>query len=123
VCTTLQASTAGLVSSMPALEMLGKRYSIWQMYLWGIAVAYFGVYFASIVRRQLLINEKLAFPSGTAAAETIKSLFESGGETVQKGRVMFYTGLGSGLFAIISFFFPFLEVRANIIFVFVFVSK
>jgi uncharacterized oligopeptide transporter (OPT) family protein len=46
-------STAGLVSSIPALKLLGHSYSVWELFAWALSVAYFGVYFAVPLRRQV----------------------------------------------------------------------
>ncbi len=46
-------STAGLVSSIPALKLLGHSYTVWELFAWALAVAYFGVYFAVPLRRQV----------------------------------------------------------------------
>jgi uncharacterized oligopeptide transporter (OPT) family protein len=35
---------------------------------WGVGVAFFGVFFAVPLRKQVIIREKLKFPSGTATA-------------------------------------------------------
>ena len=43
--------------------------------LWGISVAYLGVFFAVPLRSHFLLESKLRFPSGTATAETIGSMF------------------------------------------------
>jgi uncharacterized oligopeptide transporter (OPT) family protein len=58
------ASTAGLVALIPALKLLGHTYTILELYLWALSVAFFGVYFAIPIRRQMIEVEKLRFPSG-----------------------------------------------------------
>jgi OPT family oligopeptide transporter len=102
-------SAAGLVSSMPALKMLGNTYTVWQHYAWAFAVAYFGVYFAVPLRRQLIVVEKLRFPSGTATAMTIKAMFAKGDETVQKAKALLFCAIASGIWTISSFFIPLIE--------------
>ena len=37
------ASTAGLVSSIPALKLNGTNYNVGELYLWALSVAFFGV--------------------------------------------------------------------------------
>jgi OPT family oligopeptide transporter len=102
-------STAGLVSSIPALKLLGHTYSVWELFAWAIAVAYFGVYFAVPMRKQMLVIEKLRFPSGTATAMTIKAMFARGSETVEKAKMLLYWGVGTALWALLVFFIPLLE--------------
>ena len=77
--------SAGFVGVIPALEKLLKpseggplKLSITQLILWSLGVAFFGVFFAVPLRKQVLIREKLKFPSGTATALMISLLH--GGE-------------------------------------------
>ncbi|KAL0489118.1 hypothetical protein AKO1_009024 [Acrasis kona] len=102
-------SAAGLVSSMPALKMMGHEYAIWQHYLWAFAVAYFGVYFAVPMRRHMIVIEKLRFPSGTATAMTIKAMFAKGEDTVKKAKSLLFFGIASGVWCLFAFFIPLLQ--------------
>ncbi|KAF2675044.1 OPT superfamily oligopeptide transporter [Microthyrium microscopicum] len=65
----------GFVGVVPALNYLLKpsengplRISLPRMIVWSLGIAFFGVVFAVPLRRQVIIREKLKFPSGTAAA-------------------------------------------------------
>lgn len=65
----------GFVGVMPALNtMLSPEengpivLSLWKLVLWALGLCYFGVVFAVPLRRQVIIREKLKFPSGTATA-------------------------------------------------------
>jgi OPT family oligopeptide transporter len=102
-------SAAGLVSSMPALKMLGNTYTVWQHYAWAFAVAYFGVYFAVPLRRHMIVIEKLRFPSGTATAMTIKAMFAKGNETVQKAKALLFCAIGSAIWTLSKYFIPLIE--------------
>ncbi|GEM08840.1 hypothetical protein Rt10032_c06g2857 [Rhodotorula toruloides] len=71
---------AGFVGVIPALAQLspdldsGAQPLIlsWPALLaWSIAVAFFGVFLAVPLRRQVIVREKLVFPSGTATAQVI----------------------------------------------------
>jgi len=60
---------------IPALERLLKPaeggpvfVSTPKLIFWGLGVAFFGVFFAVPLRKQVIIREKLKFPSGTATA-------------------------------------------------------
>lgn len=71
----------GFVGVMPALNYLlapeegGAVFlSMWQMMLWALGLCFFGVVFAVPLRRQVIIREKLKFPSGTATALMISVL-------------------------------------------------
>jgi OPT family oligopeptide transporter len=65
----------GLVGVMPALNYMLKpkeqgpvTLSLGSLILWSLGLCYFGVVFAVPLRRQVIIREKLKFPSGTATA-------------------------------------------------------
>lgn len=73
--------SAGFVGVIPALEKLLKAseggpivLSIPMLIFWSFGVAFFGVFFAVPLRRQVIIREKLKFPSGTATALMISVL-------------------------------------------------
>jgi len=42
---------------------------------WSCAVAYFGVFLSPPIRKQVIVKEKLPFPSGTATAQLISVLY------------------------------------------------
>ncbi|TGO56598.1 hypothetical protein BOTNAR_0219g00060 [Botryotinia narcissicola] len=65
----------GFVGVMPALNYMLKKeeqgpifLSTWKLILWSLGLCFFGVVFAVPLRRQVIIKEKLKFPSGTATA-------------------------------------------------------
>ncbi|KAI5303411.1 hypothetical protein KEM56_007571 [Ascosphaera pollenicola] len=86
----------GFVGVIPALEFLLKggpdgagdgegvsapddeggplKLSFWKLIVWSLGVCLFGVVFAVPLRKQVLIREKLKFPSGTASALMIRVL-------------------------------------------------
>ncbi|EJD48943.1 OPT superfamily oligopeptide transporter [Auricularia subglabra TFB-10046 SS5] len=75
---------AGFVGIVPALGLLNRETDgadplnlTWlQGVEWSLAVAFFGVFLAVPLRKQVIIKEKLAFPSGTATAQLISVLHE-----------------------------------------------
>lgn len=84
--------SAGFVGVIPALETLLKPSEGGPLYLsmpklifWSLGIAFFGVFFAVPLRRQVIIKEKLKFPSGTATALMISVLHgsEKGGKALQ----------------------------------------
>lgn len=79
----------GFVGVIPALEYLlkpnetqgegtGVHLSLFKLIVWAVGICFFGVVFAVPLRRQVIIREKLKFPSGTATALMIGVLH--GGE-------------------------------------------
>ncbi len=77
---------AGLVNAIPALLMLNPNvlpadfnHRCFILIPWLAVVAWLGVFLAVPTKRQLINIEKLTFPSGTAAATTLRSLHGAGG--------------------------------------------
>lgn len=81
-------SAAGLLAAIPAMGMLGHDFAWWELMIWALAVAYLGVFFAVPLRRQMVLQEKLRFPTGTATAETIMAMYSAGGDAVRKSRAL-----------------------------------
>jgi len=62
---------------------------------WFAVIAAMGVFVAIPIKRQLVNKEALPFPTGTATAETLKSLYGEGGDGAAKSKSL----LAAGLFA------------------------
>jgi len=79
VATGTMPLAAGFVGIIPALQMMTTKdnpsgpihLTATQMILWCLAIAFFGVFIAVPLRTQVIIKEKLPFPSGTATAQMI----------------------------------------------------
>lgn len=103
-CMQSTASSAGystggtMVSATAAYLMLtGQNMPFWTLFFWTAFLALLGVAIAVPMKRQMINREQLRFPSGTAAAETLKSLHAAGGEAIAKARSLFaalFAGLG-----------------------------
>ncbi|KAI0259895.1 OPT oligopeptide transporter [Gloeopeniophorella convolvens] len=73
---------AGFVGIIPALSLLDEERDgsppitlTWASAIcWSCAVAYFGVFMSPPIRKQVIVEEQLAFPSGTATAQVISVL-------------------------------------------------
>ena len=84
----------GFVGVVPAIEkfltadesggtrVMGERFTLGELLLWSTALAFFGIFFAVPIRKQVIIREKLPFPSGSATATLIAVL--SGSEILQE---------------------------------------
>nr|VWO96542.1 Oligopeptide transporter OPT-like protein [Ganoderma boninense] len=80
--TTAVATGTALWGSLPALGLLDeKRDGVPPVHLswmaavgWSCAVAFFGVFLSPPLRKQVIIEEQLAFPSGTATGQLISVL-------------------------------------------------
>ncbi|GKZ76025.1 hypothetical protein AnigIFM56816_003486 [Aspergillus niger] len=96
----------GFVGVIPALEFLIKdgedgpsgdggtgeggplKLNFWKLVLWSLGVCLFGVVFAVPLRKEVIVREKLKFPSGTASALMLRVLHGSGqGDEKSKKRV------------------------------------
>jgi uncharacterized oligopeptide transporter (OPT) family protein len=78
VATATMPLAAGFVGIIPAFQQLtpeenppdgGFALTSWQLLAWGLALAFFGVFFAVPLREQVIVRERLPFPSGTATAK------------------------------------------------------
>ncbi|KAK9237598.1 OPT oligopeptide transporter protein-domain-containing protein [Lipomyces kononenkoae] len=79
----------GLVGIIPALEKFlapeeggPVNLSMLQILIWSGGIAFFGVFFAIPLRKQVIVKEKLRFPSGSATATMISVLHEKPDATV-----------------------------------------
>lgn len=86
----------GFVGVIPAMEFLLKdgedgpsgdggkgeggplKLGFWKLVIWSLGVCLFGVVFAVPLRKEVIVREKLRFPSGTASALMLKVLHGAG---------------------------------------------
>ncbi|HBN07869.1 MAG TPA: peptide transporter [Cyanobacteria bacterium UBA8530] len=91
-------TSAGLTASIPALMMItGKTLNGIELAVWIGAISILGCFMAIPMKRQMINVEQLRFPSGTAAAETLKSMHSHGEEAMKKAKSLGLAGL-LGLF-------------------------
>jgi OPT family oligopeptide transporter len=91
-------STGGtLTSAMAAMLMVQGHHMPWPTLMgWTFFLAVLGTVMAIPMKRQMINIEQLKFPSGIAAAETLKSLYGAGRESAQKARSLFVAmGVGA----------------------------
>jgi uncharacterized oligopeptide transporter (OPT) family protein len=104
-CMQSTASSAGystastLVSAFPAYLMItGQNVPFWTMAGLVLGTGLLGVFLAIPMKRAMINVEQLPFPSGTAAAETLRSLHGAGVDARMKARGLFTAmGLGAAL--------------------------
>jgi putative OPT family oligopeptide transporter len=90
----------GTVAAIPALMMITGEPMPWFIMLpWVMAIALLGVVVAVPMKRQMINHERLRFPSGIAAAETLKSLHASAAEGLDKAKALFVGGVIGGSIA------------------------
>ncbi len=90
-CMQSTASSAGystgatIGTAFGALLLITGHHVGWQIVLpWTFVTAALGVFIAVPMKRQLINREKLIFPSGVAAAETLKSLYGKSKEAIRQ---------------------------------------
>ncbi len=107
-CMQSCASSAGystgdtMVSAVAAYLIITGTHMSWGVLtLWTICLAALGVFMAIPMKRQMINVEQLKFPSGMAAAETLKSLHSHGAEAMKKAKSLGLAGLFGGVLAIV----------------------
>ncbi|MFH1143047.1 MAG: OPT family oligopeptide transporter [Candidatus Eisenbacteria bacterium] len=69
----------GTVAAIPAMMMItGEVMGGWQMFVWIATIAMLGLVMSIPMKQQMINIEKLRFPSGVAAAETLRALHSTG---------------------------------------------
>lgn len=99
-CMQSTASSAGystggtMMSAISAYLMMTGHHMPWlALGIWTFFLAALGVFMAIPMKRQMINIEQLRFPSGIAAAETLKSLHSKGPEAQKKARALGISGL------------------------------
>ena len=99
-CVQSTANAAGfsvggtMASAIAAMLMItGRQMSFWTLLGWNVSLAVIGVAMAVPMKRQMINVEQLPFPSGTAAAETLRSLHTRGEAALRKTRALGLAGL------------------------------
>ena len=104
-CMQSTASSAGyatggtMVSAVAALLMIqGEHLPVWVLLLWTLFLGALGTLMAIPMKRSMINREKLKFPTGTAAAVTLQSLYSDGQMALKKARVLLLTASFGALF-------------------------
>ena len=99
-------TSGGVVNAIPALMMLNAAAlptsfatrCLW-LIPWVVVISCLGVFLAVPAKRQMINIEKLPFPTGTAAATTLRSLHNRGDEARRQATSLFSGALLGGLTA------------------------
>ena len=112
-------TSAGLVNAIPALMMLspdalpasfGQR-CLW-LIPWLICISWMGVFLAVPAKRQMINIEQLPFPTGMAAATTMRALHTKGESAAKQARSLSIAGLiGGAITWMRDAEFPFLKIN------------
>jgi OPT family oligopeptide transporter len=108
-CMQSTASAAGyatggtMVSAIPALLMIQGSHIDWRVLAaWTFFLAFLGTVLAIPMKRNMINQEKLRFPSGTAAAVTLQSLYSQGEQAIAKAKALLYAALIGGVVPLIT---------------------
>lgn len=92
----------GTAAAIPALMMItGNSMNGWSMFVWISSIAFLGVIMAIPMKQQMINIEQLRFPSGVAAAETLKALHSLDQSNNTQARLVSWGGL---IGALVAFF-------------------
>ena len=95
-------TSAGLVNAIPALMMLNAAAlpaNHWLLVPWVVVISGLGVFLAVPAKRQMINIEQLPYPSGIAAANTLKSLHAHGDDAARQAKALGWSGLLGGCIA------------------------
>ncbi len=115
-CMQSTASAAGyatstlVVNAFPAMLLLsvteanprGTQMPWYVVAAWVFCVAVLGVLMAIPMKRSMINRERLRFPSGTAAAVLLQSLYSEGSEALVKGRALLVSGLAGAVVPLLT---------------------
>lgn len=102
-CMASTASAAGystgstIATGFGALMLIEGHHQPWLVVaVFTLCTAALGVFIAVPMKRQMINREKLPFPTGIAAATTLRSLYSKGQEALRRAYVLI-AGLGAGM--------------------------
>lgn len=99
----LPKDTIPAAEGAPALEHV-PQLGYLELTLWGVSVAFLGIFFSIPLRRQMILQEKLRFPTGTATANTLMAMFSTGGDALEKARTLLTWAVAAALFTLTAYF-------------------
>lgn len=75
---------------------------VWAVVLFTLGTGLMGVLLAIPLKRQMINHEQLRFPSGVAAAETLRSLYSQSKDAMSKAYVLIFGILGGAIVGILN---------------------
>lgn len=91
----------GTIGPIPALAFMGVRFSTWAVISFGAAIAMVGIFAGVLLRRRLVVDEALPFPTGIATGEVIETVF-SAHRTAMRRIVLLVSGIA--IAAVVTWF-------------------
>jgi len=84
----IMSFVAGVPGALPALWMMGKSYPVWAITAWGVALGFLGIAIAASLRRKLILDEELPFPTGRATGEVIEAIYAARHTALARARLL-----------------------------------
>ena len=82
----------GLAGPIPAFELMGTRFPGWAVAVQGAAIGVLGVFAGSLLRRKLIVQDRLPFPTGSATGEIIETMHAARETAIRRARLLIITG-------------------------------
>ncbi len=113
--TAAGSSTGATIgTAFGALLLIQGTHQSWQvLVLFALFTAALGVFLAIPMKRQMINQEQLKFPSGIATAETLQSLYSKGVEALQKAWALIFAMIAGGIVGILRSYGTLVEVFKN----------
>ena len=91
----------GVAGPIPALALMGTTFPGWAIAVLGTALALLGIFAAILLRRRLVVEDALPFPTGAATAEVLETIHAARKTAMQRARLL----LGAGAVAMLVTWF------------------
>jgi len=91
----------GLPGPVPALGWLGAMPPGWAIVTWGLAAGTLGVVAAVVLRRKLIVDDALPFPTGRATGEVLETIHAARATAMRRARLL----LGTAAVAVVITWF------------------
>jgi putative OPT family oligopeptide transporter len=85
----------GVQGPIPALSLMGIQRPAWALAAWGIALGAVAILLAAALRRKLIVTEALPFPTGTATAEVLESIYAQRDLALRRARILVSVAVAS----------------------------
>jgi uncharacterized oligopeptide transporter (OPT) family protein len=79
----------GLSGPIPALQLMSNMPPGWAIAVWGFAASVLGIGAAVILRRKLIIDDALPFPTGNATGEVIETIHAARAAAMRRAALLF----------------------------------
>src|SRR5450432_4847019 len=79
---------AGVGGPVPAMALIGQNFPGWALAIWGMAIGIIGIFAATLLRRKLVVEDALPFPTGNATGELIETMFAGRQRALRRARFL-----------------------------------